>query len=450
MATISNINFTDELDCEGINSASWSRRRDQPLQGDQNIHVEVRSDQIFQTWEGFGGAVSELGMQAVQTLSKEKQNEFFEAVFGKSGLGLAWIRLPLGSSDFALDAYSYAQTPEDYELKHFSIDRDKELIIPFIRAAKEVNPQLRIHASPWSPPGWMKKSGTMDDLRRLGIEEGRLRCEPKVLSAYAKYLRMVVQAYEAEGLPISRLMVQNEMDSVSKFPTCAWDPELFVDFHLNYLKPELEAHHCETEIWAGTFRTISGMQAHDCFSDEEFRSYVSGCAFQYSFPETMRDLALLYPRTRFMHTESVCHGGENSEFEAVYQFDNVLECMQANIDVFTYWNIVLSQTPRSSWGWKQNSLVTVNTEDGVLSYNPDFRVYRFLYDHIKPGAVRLMSFSYQSTTLAVRNPDGTHIVLLRNLDEERTATIKIDGKTQSVELPGYSICAIELEKESCL
>ena len=438
MTAIKSLTYPDTVTMNNVAATRWDLKVDHPLQDNVNVAVDVRTDQEFQVWQGFGGAVSELGMQAIQTLSKAKQEEFFQAIFGEAGLGLEWIRLPIGSSDFALNAYSFAETPEDYDLKHFSIGRDKNLIIPYIRAAKAVNPNLKIHASPWSPPGWMKKSGTVDGAGKDSV----IRDEPRVLKAYARYLRLVIEAYAAEGLPISRLMVQNEMDSVSAFPTCKWTSECFVRFHLDYLKPELESHHCDVEIWGGTFRTITGLDAHHCFANEAFRSFVKGCAFQYSFPEVMRDLALLYPGTRFMHTESVCNGGANTLEEAAGQFGNVMACMKTNMEVFSYWNVVLSQVGKSSWGWKQNSLVTANTETGELIYNPDYRVYKFLRDVIRPGAVRVMSFSYLKESLALRNSDGTGVVLLQNMTGPRTVTLRIDGAEQLVDLPGKALCAI--------
>jgi glucosylceramidase len=438
MTTINAITLPDSVTQQQVLGTRWDRKTDHPLQDDTNISIFVQPDQGFQTWTGFGGAVSELGAQAVQALSAEKQDEFFQAVFGKEGLGLEWIRVPLGSSDFDLDAYSYSETPEDYDQRHFSIDRDKNLILPYIRAAKAVNPNLKLHASPWSPPGWMKQSGLMDG----GGADSALRDDPRVLGAYALYLRLAVEAYAGEGLPISRLMVQNEMDSASAFPTCKWSPELFVRFHLEHLKPELDSHDCDVEVWGGTFRTVKGIEAHQCFANPDFRAFVQGCAFQYSFPEVMRDLSMLYPGTRFMHTESVCHCGRNAPEEAVAQFINVMGCMKTNMDTFSYWNVVLNQEGTSSWGWKQNSLVTADTESGKLVYNPDYRVFKFLSEAIPPGAVRVMSFSYLKDTLAFRNPDGSGVVLLRNLDGPRKATLQVNNVETVVELPGNALCAV--------
>jgi glucosylceramidase len=380
-----------------------------------------------------------LGWTALSALSDADRATYFQALFGAQGLGMGWIRLPIGASDFALDAYSLADTPEDYAMQHFSIARDRLRLIPYIKAAQAVNPRLLVHASPWSPPGWMKVSGRMD-----GITDSRLRAEPRVMEAYALYLRKTVEAYRNEGIEIRRLMVQNELDSPAPFPGCVWSPELFVNFHLDYLRPVFSAGGLNTEIWAGTFRTISGLQAHDCFGNSAFRSYVTGAAFQYSFPAQIRDLLCLYPGTRWMHTESVCHNGDNSVDQAASQFDSVVGCLGADAELFTYWNLVLERGGASSWGWKQNSLFSVDSAAKQLITNPEYQVFKLIADALQPGALRVRSYSYLVPTVCFRNPNGGLVVLMRNLEGPRRVEFTVDGSMQTADLPGHSVCAVPL------
>jgi glucosylceramidase len=425
-----------------IASTNWRRAADQPLQDNKNIKIEINSTQTYQQWEGFGGAVSELGCKALNALPQNAREQFFEAVFGAKGANFNWIRLPVGSSDFALDAYSFSEVPEDYEQEHFSIERDRKLIIPFLKKAKQVNPELKIHASPWSPPGWMKHSGTMDY-----AENSEIRDEPSVLKAYAKYLRKFVEAYAAEGIIIDRLMVQNEMDSPAPFPGCKWTPEQFVRFHLDYLKPEFDQHEINTEIWAGTFRTMTGLQAHDCFANKDFREYVQGAGFQYSFPEALLDLQNLYPGTRLMHTETACHGGKNTFAQAIGQFDDFMAYVKGNVSVITYWNTVLDQNCTSSWGWSQNSLCTADTEKGELIFNPDFKIFELIGNKLRPGARRVRSFSFLAHTLCFKQPDGSCLLLIRNLEGARRADVTLDGVSRTVNLPARSVCCITLHQD---
>jgi len=217
-----------------------------------------------------------------------------------------------------------------------------------------------------------------------------------------------------------------------------------VRFHMKYLKPEFDAHRIRTEVWAGTFRTISGLQAHDCLRDRRFRAFVRGASFQYSFPGPIDDLRILYPGTRIMHTETVCHGGANTQVEAAGQFDDFLGYAAAGASVFTYWNTVLGENPASAWGWKQNSMCTAHGARQELLFNPDYRVFRLLGEAVKPGAVRVRSFSQLLGTACFRNPDGRFCLLLRNLEGPRAAEVTLDGVKRRVKLPGHALCALAL------
>ena len=272
---LTRVRLGEGVDRAAVDRADWAKRSDHPLQNQAVQTAEIRPSDFLQQWEGFGGAVSEIGAEAVMGMPADSQKRFFRMVFGAEGLAMQWVRLPVGSSDFARDAYSYADHPEDLALEHFSIERDRQAIIPYLKEALRINPDLRIYASPWSPPGWMKFSGKRD-----GEADGTLRDEKKIRKAYARYLRLFTEAYAAEGLPIARLMVQNEMDSQAPFPSCAWNPGDFVRFHLDYLRPEWEAGGCEAEIWAGTFRSITGLQELACLDEPEFRRFVRGVGVQ--------------------------------------------------------------------------------------------------------------------------------------------------------------------------
>src|SRR5262249_57581363 len=125
----------------------------------------------------------------------------------RRGIGGSFLRQPLGSSAFTAAAqhYSFDDVPAgqtDFPLRHFSIAHDEAQVLPLLRRAKQLNPELSVMATPWSPPAWMK---TGDSL--VG---GRLKDDPKVYDAYARYLVKFVQAYAKAGVPIDFLSVQND------------------------------------------------------------------------------------------------------------------------------------------------------------------------------------------------------------------------------------------------
>ena len=116
----------------------------------------IVSDCKEQLIDGFGGAFSEIGWDALSALPNKQRNGVLEDLFGKKGLKLNWGRIPLGANDFARDWYSFNETPNDFEMRNFSIERDTKVMIPYVKAALKCNPDLILWASPWSPPVWMK------------------------------------------------------------------------------------------------------------------------------------------------------------------------------------------------------------------------------------------------------------------------------------------------------
>lgn len=159
--------------------------------------VVVDLSAVNQAVEGFGTCFNELGWTSLSELSEEDRAAILEDLFTPAGMNLTMARMPLGANDFSVDFYSHDEVPGDLALEHFSIDRDRQMLIPFIRAAKAVNPSLRIWASPWCPPSWMKVSGhyasrsapfnglPLDKQVPEGVDAFIL--EPAYLQAYARY-----------------------------------------------------------------------------------------------------------------------------------------------------------------------------------------------------------------------------------------------------------------------
>ena len=146
----------------------------------EEVQVKISSDKTawnnqifidptitFQEIEGIGGAFNEIVGQALLALNKEQQQELMQNLFAKNKAGFSFCRTAIGASDFGIDAYSYSMVANDFQLKHFSIERDQKYVLPYIKAAFQLNPALTLFASPWSPPGWMKQSGQMAQPRML-------------------------------------------------------------------------------------------------------------------------------------------------------------------------------------------------------------------------------------------------------------------------------------------
>jgi glucosylceramidase len=171
----------------------------------EGLTIIVDDAAKYQQMDGFGASLTDSSAWLIsQKLTASQRRQLLQMLFDpKKGIGLSMLRQPMGASDFALKDYTYDDMPQgqgDPEMKHFSIDHDREQIIPILREALALNPNLKIIASPWSPPGWMKTSASMI--------QGRLL--PSAYAPLAKYFVRYVQAYEAAGVPIYAVTVQNE------------------------------------------------------------------------------------------------------------------------------------------------------------------------------------------------------------------------------------------------
>jgi len=397
-----------------------------------------------QTIEGFGGCFNELGWIALQKLPQGERDRVLQELFSQEGCNFNFCRLPIGASDYAAEWYSHNEHDGDYRMEHFSLERDYQYLIPYIKAAKALQPELELFASPWSPPTWMKFP--------KAYNSGRLRMEPEVLEAYALYFKKFVEAYKAEGLPIKQVHIQNEPFADQKFPSCVWDSEQFRVFIRDYIGPLFEKEGMDTEIWLGTLNGppemsfgFGGMSLNsytryldNILFDEEARKYIAGVGYQWAGQHVIAKTRKSFPELRLMQTENECGEGRNSWEYAEYIFNLVMHYLQNSVTAYTYWNMVLEPGGTSTWGWHQNAMVTAAEGKAVL--NPEFYVMKHYAHFIKPGAVMLGTRGHWSaTSCAVENPDGSIVVLAYNaLDRERLFTYKGPDGTFGAALPPRS------------
>src|SRR5205807_1117157 len=195
----------------------------------------------FQEILGFGAAFTDAACYMFNQLSPASREQLFRILFHPSEMGLSVCRTCIGSSDYSTKVYSYDEGEPDPDLKRFSIDHDREYILPMLREARKANPDLFLFSSPWSPPGWMKAGGSM-----LG---GSMR--QKYFAPYSQYFLKFLKAYAGEGVAVQAVTVQNEVDTDQdgRMPACSWPQEYEMAFVKNHLGPLLEKENPSTKIW---------------------------------------------------------------------------------------------------------------------------------------------------------------------------------------------------------
>jgi glucosylceramidase len=186
----------------------------------------------FQDILGFGGCFSDASCYLIHQLHTSVREQLLHDLFHPSEMGLNVNRTCIGACDSAAKVYSYDEGDEDPDLKRFSIDHDREYILPVLRRVREINPDVFYFSSPWSPPGWMKWNKSM-----LGGSMSR-----QYLAAYAQYFLKFLQAYAAEGVSVQAITTQNEIDTDQhgQMPACTWSQECETEFVIEHLGPLFE------------------------------------------------------------------------------------------------------------------------------------------------------------------------------------------------------------------
>jgi len=402
------------------------------------ITIDIDTQKQEQTVTGFGGCFNELGWEALQMLSPIEKNQVMNDLFSLStGCKFTLFRMPLGANDYSVDWYSFDETPGDFDMEHFSIARDKQRLIPYIQEAQKINPTLQVWASPWCPPSWMKKNKhyacranpKVNDLspELSSTEElvSRFITEPQYFKAYALYFSKFVQAYRNEGIDISAVHVQNEFNSAQNFPSCVWKPQDLGIFIADYLGPKFKEDNLDTKIWLGTIERPQIERVDAVLEYPHVLDYVQGLGFQWAGKGAIKDAHAKYPNLQLMQTETECGDGSNDWAAAEHTFGLMKHYFENGANAYMYWNMILDETGKSQWGWKQNSMISVDSTSKKVTYNPEFFLMKHLSAFVYPGDVKLATTGDDQNALVFYNQKTNEVKVLAYNNEKREKLLKL-------------------------
>ncbi len=388
-----------------------------------------------QAWEGFGGTFNEKGWDALSVVSSEIPRAM-KLLFDKNeGANFVYGRLPIGASDYSMDWYTLNETANDYSMTNFSIARDREKLIPYIKAALAVKPNIHLWASPWICPSWMKSGMNFKD-------------DPKTLDAYALYFARFVEEYKKEGLAIKAVHHQNEPG----YARVRWTIPLFVKFIRDYLGPKFAERKIPTEIWCGTMSHPNDSNiAIACMNDEGAMKYIGGFGLQWNLASVVPTLS---KKGRVWQTEHPC-GNYNFSYEywdekrydpnkpqndhlyGEESWQLIRDWVKAGVNAYCAWNMVLDTIGKSLDNWPQNALLVVNRQTKKLIITPAYWVFRHFSQYIDSGATRLGTTG-SNEALAFINPDSSIITQIYNKnDAAKVTTIKIGNSLFQITVPGH-------------
>ena len=411
--------------------------------------VEVYTKKPVQKIEGFGACFNELGWTSLSLLPEKDRNEVLAELFqpGK-GLNFNVSRVPVGANDFSLGWYSYDEEKGDFALEKFNISNDEKTLIPFIQAAKQFNPELKIWASPWSPPAWMKYNEhyachpdpKVNDLKgdsTTWLQDINMFIqEDKYMDAYARYFGKFIDAYAERGIPVFCVAPQNEYHSCQNFPSCLWKIEGLTKFVGQFLGPEMAKRN--VSIMLGTNERPEAAPLEVMLNDSLAKKYITRVGFQWGGKGALPEIYAGYPHLQMYQTEQECGDGKNDWKGAVHSWDLMMYYLSNGCSVYDYWNISLEKGGISHWGWAQNSLVVVDPQEKTYEYTLEFYVMKHFSHFIQPGAVRLQTSGYENL-MAFKNVKGDIIIVAGNFTGlDKSLKVKIEDKIVQIQLKPQS------------
>lgn len=404
--------------------------------------LNVYGDVTYQTFDGFGGAVTEASAVTWKKLSAANRRKIIDAYYHPvKGIGYTLARVHINSSDFSEGNYACVEKAGDTALKTFSIARDKEAVIPMLQAAqKTAGRTLNVLGSPWSPPAWMKTTGRMN-------EGGKLL--PECRAAWALYYAKFVKAFRREGVNIRMLTVQNEPKAVQRWDSCIYTAEEERDFVRDFLGKTLRKEgldDVELYVWDHNKERIVE-RASVVMDDKKAAQFVDGIAFHWYSGSHFDALSIVgkkYPRVKLLLSEC-CVGfrsfgtWDQGEYYAHDMIGNLNHGMTGWID----WNVLLDERGGPNHvGNFCNAPIIGDTKNDALAFQTSFYYIGHFSKFIKPGATRIGTSAYTTAleTTAFRNPDGTTAVVVMNPgDSEKTFFLRDAGELAKVTLPAHAI-----------
>lgn len=409
------------------------------------VTLSFNPERTFQKITGFGGAFTEAAAYTFYRMEPLIREEILKKYYDPSeGLGYSMGRVHINSCDFALGNYTYV---EDYdtELKTFDISHEEKWVIPFIKEAELVRKGgIRLLASPWSPPSWMKTNGDMN-------HGGQLL--PEYRQSWALYFAKYIKAMREKGLDIWAVTVQNEPAAVQTWDSCIYSAEEEGAFVRDFLGPVLQREglgDVKIYIWDHN-RDIIVERARGALADPETSKYVYGIANHWYVSEAFENLSKvheLFPDKHILFSEGCLEGrhlgswlsGEKYGRNMIGDFNNWQEG-------WLDWNLVLDETggPNHVRNFC-DAPIMADTRTQKLFYNSSYYYIGQFSKYVKPGALRTEVVAGEATMLqyvGFVNEDGAIVLIVMNeTDDEISFNAELGGLFAYHALPAHSIATL--------
>jgi glucosylceramidase len=444
-----------------------------------SLKIIVNPNQKFQTITGFGGSFTESSAYLLNQLSKKNRKKILDAYFSEEGANYSLTRTHINSCDFSLKQYAYAMVDGDKELQNFSIDEDRNDIIPMILEAKAISKEgFKIVASPWTAPPWMK-----DNKKWIG---GKLL--PEYNATWALYYSKYIDAYKKEGIDIWGITVINEPHgNGNNWESMLFSPEEMTSFVQNYLGPKLEADGKSNVKILGYDQNRAGLQewVDAMYKDNQTSKYFAGTAIHWYestydfFPEALQYAHKKAPNKYLIQTEAcvdseVPHWRDDSWYWSKEATDwgwdwasekdkhlhpkyapvnryatDIIGCLNNWVDGWIDWNMVLNRQGGPNWfkNWCTAPVIVDDKNDEVY-FTPLYYTMAHFSKFMRPGAVKIGCTINTNDLMvtAVKNPDESIAVAIFNpTDEEKVLEINLNNQNYTISINAKALQTVVIK-----
>ncbi|HEY8851259.1 MAG TPA: glycoside hydrolase family 30 beta sandwich domain-containing protein [Gemmatimonadaceae bacterium] len=411
------------------------------------VVIDVDEATVYQQMIGFGAAMTDASAYLIQHKLGAQHDVILHELFGRNpGIGLSFLRVPMGASDFSTHDYSYDDMPAgqtDSTLSRFTLTEDRVDKLPALKAAMAINPDLKLVGSPWSPPGWMKTTGS--------LIQGTLR--PEYYGSFAEYFRKFVDGYGAEGVPIYAVTMQNEPAyEPADYPGMRLDPPARAEVIGKHIGPLFESAGIQTLIldWDHNWDMPASPLA--VLADSAARKYVNAVAWHcYAGDVSAQDnVHAAYPSKDAYFTE--CSGGgwapvwaDNLKF---FVGSLIIGSTRGWAKGVALWNLALDENAGPHLGGCGNcrGVITINSGSGFVTRNVEYYALAHASQFVKPGAHRIASTTNVGglQSVAFKNADdGSKILIVLNTaTAEVSFAVHFGGKAILYALPAGAVVTL--------
>lgn len=450
-----------------------------PVTEDSVTSIKLLPHKKFQTITGFGGSFTEASAYLLNKLSKKNRDSILKAYFSNEGARYSLTRTHMNSCDFSLSNYSYTPVPDDINLEHFSINEDKDDVIPMIQDALSISQDgFKIIASPWTAAPWMK-----DNNNWVG---GKLL--PKYYNTWALFFSKYIDAYKSEGIDIWGFTVENEPHgNGNNWESMHYTPKEMTDFVQFHLGPKLEADGHGKKVILGYDQNRAGLKewVDEMYRDEASSKYFDGTAIHWYestydyFPEALQYAHHKAPNKYLIETEG-CIDSEvpkwqddawywkkeatdwgwdwaraedkylHPKYAPVNRYArDIIGCLNNWVDGWVDWNMVLDKQGGPNWfkNWCVAPVI-VDPENDEVYFTPLYYTMAHFSKYIRPNAkiIGVENSNKKLMVTAAENPDESVVVVIFNETEKaNTINLSLNGKSVVFSIDAKAIQTIQIQ-----